>query len=314
MDSGLVPVPMNASTPSLGATSRRGSVVLLTLAASLMFPAAATAGTSLLVNDTFDTNNASSYAHWQAATVSSRASVTSTGNALVIASPSAADGKGDNLTGRAFAETTLGVGDMLTFSYDFTSNSAGTTTSNLQRVGLYDLGATLTDGTLGASTTSKAGYYSFFANNNTAGGNAAVLRREIIADGTSTSNTVEGVAASTTIANTAAKATIDANITRSVVFSITNQGNGATSVTSTLYSAAGGGGTALYALSATDNSGLITFDSFFLLTPTNTTVTYDNIQVALTTAIPEPGTTATCIGGFGLITALILRRKRLAAR
>ena len=43
-------------------------------------------------------------------------------------------------------------------------------------------------------------------------------------------------------------------------------------------------------------------------------VTYDNIQVALTTAIPEPGATAACLGGFGLIAALTLRRKRFAGR
>lgn len=308
MDSGLVPVSMNASTPSLGAAPRHRSVVLLALAAAFILPVAANADTSFLVNDTFTGGlNATTSAYPRWSTGGTPLAYSSPSDNLVI---TAAGSATENLlSARLFTQTTLGVGDVLTLSYDFTSNNS--TNGTIYRCGLYDLGtASVTDGSLLAGATSKAGYYSFYDNNLTAGGNAAVLRRENIA---SAITTVEGAVTPTVLATTATIANIGTT-TRSVVFSITNLGGGATSVTSTLYSAASGGGTALYSLSATDNSGLVTFDSVFLLTPAGTTVTYDNIQVALTTAIPEPGATAACLGGFGLIAALTLRRKRFAGR
>lgn len=308
---------MNASTPPLGAASRR-SVVLLAFASALMLTVAANADTSLLVDDTFTNGfnaDTTTYPRWSSS--SPALSYTSPSENLAITANGSA-GTVNLLSARVFDQTTLTAGQTLTLSYNFTSNSIATT--SIYRCGLYNLSdstqATVTDNSLLAGATAKAGYYSFFDNNGTAGGNAAVLRRENI---TSSVNTVEssGSGTITLLASTATTADIGTT-TRSVVFSVSLGSGGATTITSTLYSGAGGyinGNTALYSLTQTETTGaLTTFDSLFLLTPAGTIVTYDNIQVALTTAIPEPGTTATCIGGFGLITALILRRKRLAAR
>ena len=297
---------MTASTPS----PLRRSPVLLACAAALLLTASASADTSFLVNDTFTGGlNADTTAYPRWMTGANQLTYSSPSDNLAITS-GAGNGTTNNLSARLFTQTTLGVGDVLTLSYDFTSNNSTATT--IYRCGLYDLGtSTVTDGSLLAGSTTKAGYYSFYDNNAASGGTlAAVLRRESIASSTTT---VEGSAPNTLLGSTATIANIGTT-TRSVVFSITNLGGGVTSITSTLYSAAGGGGSALYSLSGTDNSGLTTFDSLFLLTPAGTTVTYDNIQVALTTAVPEPGTTAALVGGFGLIAAIGLRRKRSAGR
>jgi hypothetical protein len=278
------------------------------------------AATTLLVNDTFTGGanaNTTAYPRWQN---DGNGTITyaSPSDNLAITAPINGDNGRDNISLRQFAETTLGVGDVITLSYDFTSNISNTVTGvPIYRMGLYNLGttATIADATMSSTynTISKAGYYSFFRNGTNGGGDAGVIRRDVFTAGTTFNNNIMGGTGGTMtlLANTTTPGTIGI-VTRSVVFSVTNLGGGVTSITSTIYSAAGGQGSAIYSLSGTDNSGLVTFDALGLLTPISTaplTVTYDNIQVALTTAIPEPGSYALALGGVAL-TGVALRRRR----
>lgn len=295
----------------------------LVLAAALALATSAQAGTFLLVDDHFTSGanaDTTAYPRWQndgGGTIT----YASPSDNLAITAPISGDNGRDNLSLRQFTETTLGVGDVITLSYDFTSNIPNTVnTPPIYRMGLYNLGtsSTIADATMSSTynTISKAGYYSFFINGNTAGGNAAVIRRDVFTAGTTLNNNIMGGSGGsvTLIDNETAPATIGI-VTRSVVFSVTNLGGGVTSITSTIYSDAGGAGTALYSLSGTDASGLTTFDSLALLTPISTaplTVTYDNIQVALTTSIPEPSTYAAILGGVIFLGAIATRRRYAA--
>lgn len=237
---------------------------------------------TILINDTFTrglTADPTAYPRWQ--TGSTSLIYSSPSDNLSLSADARADGRGDNLTARPFPETTLGVGDELILNYNFTSDNhaAGT----IYRVGLYRLTpATPVDGSLKDEPVGKAGYYSFYNHNAVAGGNAAVLRREVIQ---SSRATIAGMALYTPLASTPEPQSIGTTPC-SVVFSVLNLGDGVTKVTSTLYAGADGSGPVLYSLSQKDTSGLTTFNCLFFLTPTGTTVAYDN--VLLVRAKPTP--------------------------
>lgn len=237
---------------------------------------------AVLINDTFTRGlnaDAAAYPRWQ--TGSTALTYRSPSDKLSLSADARADGRGDNLAARPFPETTLGVGDELILNYNFTSDN--NTPGTIYRVGLYRLTpATLTDGSLRNDSVAKAGYYSFYNHNAVAGGNAAVLRREVIQ---SSRATIAGMALYTPLASTPEAQSIGTTPC-SVVFSVLNLGDGVTKVTSTLYAGADGSGPVLYSLSQKDTSGLITFNSIFFLTPTGTTVDYDNVLLVHTTPTP----------------------------
>lgn len=238
-------------------------------------------GPVILINDTFTGGlnaDTTAYPRWQAGSKS--LTYSSPSDNLAIAAHARSDGKGDNLAGRTFPETTLGAGDELILNYNFISdnNTAGT----IYRVGLYQLTpSALTDGSLKNELVGKAGYYSFYDNDAIAVGNAAVLRRESIQPSQAT---IGGTASHTQLASTPVARRIGTTPC-SVVFSIMNLGDGVTKVTSTLYAGADGSGPVLYSLSQKDTSGLTTFNTLFFLTPAGTTVAYDNILLVHTTPV-----------------------------
>lgn len=301
----------------------RSSLLASALLLAVGAVTSAEAATVLLVDDQFTGGanaNTTTYPRWQNDGTGTITYASPSDN-LAITAPINGDNGRDNISLRQFTETTLAVGDVITFSYDFTSNIPNTITGvPIYRMGIYNLGtaATIADATMSSTynTISKAGYYSFFRNGTNGGGDAGVIRRDVFNAGTTLNNNIMGGTGGsmTLLANTTTPGTIGV-VTRSVVFSVTNLGGGATSITSTIYSAAGGTGTAIYSLSGTDNSGLVTFDTLALLTPISTaplTVTYDNIKVALTTAIPEPGSYSLALGGAALA-GVALRRRRARA-
>lgn len=238
-------------------------------------------GTAILINDTFTGGlnaDTAAYPRWQTGATSLTCS--SPDDNLAIVGHARSDGRGDNLTGRPFPETALGVGDELILNYNFLSDN--NTPGTIYRVGLYQLTpAAPTDGSLKNAPVGKAGYYSFYNHNAVAGGNAAVLRREVIQP---SQTTIHGAAPNTQLTSIPVAQRIGTTPC-SVVFSIMNLGDGVTKITSTLYAGADGSGPVLYSLSQKDTSGLTTFNSIFFLTPVGTTVVYDNILLVHTTPV-----------------------------
>lgn len=277
----------------------------LILGGAFALTASSHAAVTLLVNDTFTGGTGAdiaTYPRWSGDGVGDLSYTQPTDAFRVTYTGSTT---ADRIFSRSFTETTLGAGDSLSLTFDFTPGAG----NSIYRLGLFDVGtaATITDGFLGQSANStigKDGYYTMFGSN-TFGG---AVRRETVASGA-----VMGGGTNLTTAPLSAPTTTFAGTLVSVVFTLTNTGTSAAPVisfVSELHSGAGGTGSIIYTMSGTQStSALNKFDNIIFYNG-GTQMTLDNVKLTYTTAaVPEPGSFA-AIAGVAALGAMGLRRKR----
>lgn len=276
----------------------------LILGGACVLTASANAAIITLVNDTFDSGAGADTATYPRWTNTATSLVYSTVNsALKVTTGASANTQTDRVFGRNFTETTLDTNESLTLSYDFTPGSG----NSIYRVGLFDLGASpFTDGSLTAASTTKNGYFTMWGSSTF----GTAIRRDTVANGT---GVVE--VNNTNLTNNATTATFASTLV-SVVYKITNTGTVAApniSILSELHTGAGGTGSIIYTLTATQSTGAIAkFDSIFFLLG-GSSETLDNVKLEYTTtaSVPEPSSYAAGMGAVAAL-AVALRRKRRA--
>jgi hypothetical protein len=276
----------------------------LLVGGSFMLTAATKVSATVLVEDTFTGGtgaDTTTYPRWS--TSGTPATIGAGTDTLSVTT--GGSGNADRLFSRSFSEVTVGAGESLKLTLDFTGNG-----NSLYRFGLFDLGdgVTVTDGSLASTTTTKDGYYSFYGASNASG---AVLRRETLASGTSVVMGGSTTALDSDPNNVPTTAFSGSLV--SMVFTITNTGS-QISILSELYSGAGGSGSIIYSMSGTQTlaQGLNKFDTIFFING-GTSMIMDNVKLEyLTSTIPEPGTYAVGMGGIAAMVALMIRRKRRA--
>lgn len=203
--------------------------------------------------------------------------------------------------GRSFTTQTLDVGQTIRITFDYTQNAA--TTSDIIRVGLYDVANPITANewsSAGTTVGGFAGYYGFFRDNDFS--NPNLLRTDSGTDTTSLANgPTMSVAAATfsTIAGHTTTFNIVQGTKYQAVYELTRTSS---TVMSSVFKLSSGV-TTHQLMTGSTLSGVFgnSFDTV-VIRP-NGPILLDNIEVSV---IPEPS--AALLGGLGMLA--LLRRRR----
>lgn len=197
--------------------------------------------------------------------------------------------------GRSFAETSLAVGEIMEFTFDWTQSSSSV---SIIKIGLFDNQNAITaDGWADATLGTYDGYHSFLRDNSSDDNKA---RRET---GTNTDNANAPLVGGTTIGSSANKVDLnqDGTVTYDVLFSVTRSG---ADQVDTLFDIRQGGSSVLSLIGTESSDTLNTFNTAFIRTSGGTS-TFDNINVSV---IPEPSTLA--LLGIALGSLMLFRRRK----
>ncbi|MCU0794305.1 MAG: hypothetical protein MUF31_00010 [Akkermansiaceae bacterium] len=202
--------------------------------------------------------------------------------------------------GRSFSSQTVGVGQTIRLTMDYTQNAA--TTGDLIRVGFYDAANSITANewsTSGSTIAAFSGYYGFIRD----AGTTSQLRRESATDSTTATSgpTVQTtVNALSNLTGTAVNFNIVQGTAYKIIFEVTRTSSTLVSVNYRL--------TSLDGLSTHQNingdTTALLVDSFdTVVIRANGPILLDNIEVSV---VPEPA--IALLGGLGLLG--LLRRRR----
>lgn len=242
-------------------------------------------------------NDSSDFTNWYQGNADG---VLNKAGANLVWTPAApANNSTNQIIGRSFTETTLAVGQTITFSFDWTQSVAS---AAIIRVGLANRSASAiaADGWNNTAGGTYDSYYTFIRDNDATGNTP---RKESGTFGTTSGILVGGAnltGGNTTLFDLVQNGTVTYNVTYSVTLT------SGTSISSSFIIMEGA--TQRFNVSGTDSSGIIsTFDTAAIRVAGGTG-TFDNILVT-TSSIPEPSTYA-ALAGLGVLGMAALRRRR----
>ena len=257
-------------------------------AASLLLFAASSANGAIVFTDTFDTGTGNWYRYGTTGTL------TNTDEQL---SWSRADTGPREAIGRSFATQTIGIGESIRMSFDFTQSAGTSGSGNIIRAGFYNVGTPIAADNWGVGNNIGAwsGYYTFIRDNSNSGN---IARQH---SATSTSGGSGPSEAGTTITDPSNTTQFD------IVNGVTYQGvfevfrTSATEMT-TLFTLSSGA-TTHFSVQGITSAVQSDFNTVVFRTSVTSAQLFDNIQVSV---IPEPSTAL--LGAFGMLA--LLRRRR----
>ncbi len=270
------------------------SVRIFLASASLLF-APLTLHAAVVFNDTFDSGTGNWYRYGTSGTL------TNTGEQLSWTRNATGP---QEAIGRSFATQTIGVGESIRLSFDFTQSAGTSANTNLIRAGLYNVGSPITADNWGNNNIGAwSGYYSFIRDDSSSGNVArqhSGTTTKLTADfGNPGSGPSEGGVAITNPSNSTQFDIVN-GATYQGVFEVFR--TSATEMT-TLFTLSSGS-TTHFSVQGITSAVQGDFNTVVLRTSTNTAAQlFDNIQVSV---IPEPSTAL--LGGLGLLA--LLRRRR----